>query len=358
MVRTHRTVLGSLAALVGLAGATAAVGGITPSFCFPLNNGNFNLGFAFWSPDVELGEFGDTSTNALVSATPLGFLPAQGNIATFFTEASADWECLTPNGSAASSTVVLSRTVLSATAPTLRFRYGAQYSFLVARGGLVEYSLVAVLTNRTTGQMIKCPLARDRRSSVTGQEGILQVPFTTFTSCNCTGNNFIQPGNEIEVEVVFSVRADGRPTDSISFIGGPGYADDFEFCNILCLEPIDPVEKADNMMTAAPVATFRDFGPIAADVSGDDLRLALFDIDGDGVITPEEIMERINANEVVNLTLSPADLNADGVVDHADLEIMMRVMVTPDANNPLLGDVNADGVVDRADVSAILELMR
>lgn len=357
MVPTHRLVR-SLASLAGIAGASAALGGILPSFCFPLNNGNFAQGFAFWSPDVELGEFGDTSTNALVSADPLGFLPNQGNIATFFTEASADWECLTPNGSAASSTVVLSRTVLSATAPTLRFRYGAQYSFLVARGGLVEYSLVAVLTNRTTGQMIKCPLARDRRTSVAGQEGILQVPFTTFTSCNCTGNNFIQPGNEIEIEVVFSVRADGRPTDSISFIGGPGYADDFEFCNILCLEPIDPVERGEGMMTSAPIATFRDFGPIAADVSGDDLRLALFDLDGDGVITTEEIMERINANGLVDLTISPADLNRDGAIDHADLEIMMRVLVEPDAANPLLGDLNADGVVDRADLTALLEIVR
>ena len=172
------------------------------------------------------------------------------------------------------------------------------------------------------------------------------------------GQHFIQPGNEIEVEVVFSVRADGKPMDSISFIGGPGYADDFEFCNILCLEPIDPVERELGMLGSGPLVDFRELGVVADDVSGRDLRLALFDLDGDGVITPEEIMERISANTVVNLTLSPADLNGDGVVDHADLEIMMRVMVTPDAKSPLLGDVNGDGVVDRADLTAMLELIR
>lgn len=349
--------LSSLSLASALAASAASAGPI--ALCTPLNNGNFNSGFAFWSPDVELGEFGDTSTNALISADPLAFLPGQGNIATFFTEASADWECLTPNGSAASSTVVLSRTVLSAAAPTLVFRYGAQYSFLVARGGVVEYSIVAVLTNRTTGRMIKCPLSSGSRTSNAGIEGIIQVPFTSFTSCTCTGNGFISAGDEVEIEIVFSVRADGDPVDSIAFIGGPGYSDDYQFCNLFCATPVDPSDKAQgDMMNQQPVVTVRNLGPIPDGVTGDELRVTLYDLDGDGSVSSEEIMQRINLNEVINNTLSPADLNGDGEVNHADLEMLMGLLQTPSRDNPLQGDVNADGKVDQQDLTAILGLLR
>jgi hypothetical protein len=369
MLRLNRISSFPFALAAGLACALApvtapALAGIDPiPLCFNLNNGDFSSGFAFWSPDSELGEFGDTSTNALPSADPLAFLPNQGNIASFFTEASADWECLTPNGSAASSTVVLSRTVLSATARTLEFKYGAQYSFLVARGGVVEYSLVAVLTNRTTGRMVKCLLAEGRRDTVfvPAQEGIIQVPFTTFRSCNCAGNSFINVGNEIEIEIVFSVRADGDPVNSIAFIGGPGYADDFRFCNILCVQPADKAQgdmMAPGQAPSEAIVTARDLGQIPEGITGAELRKALFDLDGDGVVSQADLMERTTLNGVVDLTLSRADLNRDGIVDNADLELMMEIMSHPNHSDRASADVNGDGAVDQADLNGMLDEMR
>ncbi|MGP1309458.1 MAG: hypothetical protein ACTS27_04595 [Phycisphaerales bacterium] len=337
-------------------GLTAAVatGGIDPiPLCSFPPNGNFGQGFAFWSPDVELGEFGITSTNALVSADPLAFLPNNGNIATFFTEASADWDCRTPNGSAASSTVVLSRTVLSATAPTLRFQYGAMYSYLVTRGGVVEYTISAILTNRSTGREFKCTLSRGSRTSVAGEEGIIQVPFTTFTSCVCTGNNAFSAGDEVEIEVIFSVRADGDPMNSIAFIGGPGYADNFQFCNLLCFEPADK-------QSVEPLVSSRRFSEIALpdNPTPDELRRVLFDVDGDGEVTFTDLTRRAEAHGVIDMTTdadAPIDLDGDGMIGPNDLREMLILLNEP---NPTRGDINRDGVVDTLDLDALANVLR
>lgn len=356
MLRTRRIVALTLATLAGSVAANAGIDPI-PLCSFP-PNGNFASGFAFWSPDVELGEFGVTSTNALVSADPLAFLPNNGNIATFFTEASADWDCRTPNGSAASSTVVLSRTVLSATAPTLRFQYGAQYSYLVTRNGVVEYTISVILTNRSTGKVYKCTLATGARASFAGEEGIIQVPFTTWSSCTCFGNGIIAPGDEVEIEVIFSVRADGDPMNSISFIGGPGYADNFQFCNLLCLEPSDPADAA--QAGAEPVVVSRPLTDLrlADNLTGDELRVAVLDADNDGQVTFKDLTLRAEANGVIDNTTdaaSPADLDADGVVGPNDIREMLLLLNEP---NPTRGDINRDGVVDALDLDTLLSMLR
>ncbi|MEM1330964.1 MAG: hypothetical protein AAGG07_10415 [Planctomycetota bacterium] len=339
-----RTGIAALA-LSAIAGASSA--GIIFPLCTDVVNGNFSTGSAFWSVDIETGEFGDTGTGVFTSFEPLSLLPNNGNVATFFTEAFAETDLDFHLGSSANSTVFFSRRVLSAPSGSVQFQYGGQLSFILTGAGRYSYSLQLVLRDIDTGREVRCKLASGQleNNSAAGTEGIVNIPVQTFNACNCRGAvGFPGVGRKVEIELIPSVRADAVK-DDVAFIGGPFFFDNFRFCNILCPIPIDPTNPK------IPAGGLIQQTPLDVDLSDltrEELRLFALDSNGDGVVDMGDVRPLINLS---NLT---PDLDADGEVSMEDVYLVLDAMGgygDPKVN----ADLNGDGAVDEADLDIVMD---
>ncbi len=324
--------------------------------CNDITNGDFSIGSAFWSVDIETGEFGDTGAGVFTSFTPLSLLPNNGNVATFFTEALAEGDCEFQLGSAANSTVLFSRRLVSAPSGRLRFQFGGQLSFIVVGDAEVRYSITLIVRNETTGQEAKCRLASGRvdaaealEEGLPGIEGVINIPFQNFNICNCQNLlSLATAGDTIEILLIPSVRSDAPSEGTSAFIGGPLFFDNVRFCNILCPVPIPEPIPAEFVVAE----TMMDSRPLNGDLThltSEQLRLRVLDANNDGVVTLADI------KPFPDLTEPSFDVNGDGKVTLDDAYIIVDIL---DANrDPVINaDVNGDGRVDESDLKLILEL--
>jgi hypothetical protein len=343
-----RSAIGALS--LAFATATASAQIIPQPICTPIQNSDFSLGSAFYSVDIETGEFGDTGTGVFTSFTPLGLAPNNGNVATFFTEALAEGDHEFLLGSAANSTPFFSRRVLSAPSGKLRFQFGAQISFIIIGDGEYSYSLLLILRNETTGEVAKCRLAAGslQNNMSPGTEGVIVVPFQTFDICDCPpARDLATSGDLIEIQLVPSVRADARKPGSSAFIGGPFFFDNFQFCNILCPIPFpdEPVELAqiDPVIEQNPL-TDED----VAKLTGEKLRTRALDINGDGVVNNDDL------TPIIDRTAPTPDVNRDGVITMDDAFLVLDV-IDGHEHAHVNVDVNGDNEVNELDIKVIME---
>jgi hypothetical protein len=85
--------------------------------------------------------------------------------------------------------------------------------------------------------------------------------------------------------------------------------------------------------------------------------VALADFDNDGYLDSASTSAAVSGSATVlfNTTdLDPADLNGDGVVDTADLGLLLGAFGNSGAPGTIFADINGDGVVDTADLGILL----
>lgn len=350
-----RTLISSMAAgavmMVGSAHAQSTGPGPDP---FPICNGflndDFSIGSAFWSVDIETGEFGRTGTGVFTEFDNLSIVPSSWeNVATFFTEALAQADHEFPLGSAANSTTFFRRQFPAAPNGVLRFNWGGQLSYvLIGPNTSVQWNVTLVVRNITDGTEAKCRVASGRETVNFGsvnEEGIIDLGVNLFDPCACSGLLALNTsGDTIEVQLIGTVRADAPDRGFQSaFIGGPLFYDNFEFCNIAC-----PVPSDDDVLPAFRVQS-SSFDLMPGESMDEALQRKL-DVNGDGEIDQLDMMERINRSSV------PTDLDGDGRTTAADLDLVIA-NVGSGAEDLAGADVNRDGVVDSNDMLEVIEAL-
>lgn len=352
-----------VAATLGV--ASAAQGQIAVPFCTGFFNDDFSSGSAFWSVNTESGGWGDSFGGVFTSFAPLSLVPqpAQGNVATFFTEAFAAGDCEAPLGTARNTQFTLGRTLTSVpSGGNLNFRFGAQISYVLVNQSAVRYKIRLIVRNLSNDTMIKCTLAEDKDGINNNQvkEDIFVVPFQALNICNCQTGFIYNTGDVIEILLIGTVEATAQSMSQSAFIGGPFFFDDFEFCNIFCIiePPGDPV-KALAFVGGEDAPNLAESGD-ALELAGVDAyerALKRLDADGDGVIVSEEWLDYgLSIGGVPAILSTTPDLNRDGVVDQRDVVVMMD-MVNGAVEIDSRGDLNGDGRVDGRDLEILLDAL-
>lgn len=341
--------LGSCALLACLSGLASHASGQI-SLCTSIgNNNNFAQGFAFWTVNPQNEKIGTASATNVIQADPLAFLPSNGNIATFFPEATASWDCNTPLLNAGSSTTALSRVVLWP-GGTPNFQWGGTLSFTLSRGGTAQYSVRLRIQDLDNGREYCCVLREGVVTSTSADNlrtGTINLGTLNTASAPCCEGAPVT-GNRVRISIIVQLQALVTARTQEAFIGGVTYFDNFQGCNILCATPIDPRE----VVPALPLNTAGGEGEVTI-YAGDRTAVEAFDVNGDGIVGPVDYLDlaRREAKPVLN-----GDTNFDGVLSQDDLRLIIDAMVGEgSAAGTKAADVNGDGYIDDADVDAFIK---